>query len=166
MTNNDQRFGEDSAPHVPPPVITETKSNFWPVLCHLSVFSMFVIPFGNIISPLVIWMMRKDEEPAVDLHGKATVNFQLTISLAYVVLVFFLVILGLFFGFDIFTNPGSWKSGMSSVFSLIALTGVIFLGVFIFMALGLWSFALIVVNSVRAYDGKTPWFAPMIRFIR
>ncbi|MEA3495316.1 MAG: DUF4870 domain-containing protein [Bacteroidota bacterium] len=48
------------------------------MLCHLSVFSGFVIPFGNIIVPLIIWKMKKYEFPLVDDQGKEVLNFQIS----------------------------------------------------------------------------------------
>lgn len=50
--------------------------------CHLSALSGLVVPFGNILGPLLIWQIKKDEFPSVVIHGKAALNFQLTIFLA------------------------------------------------------------------------------------
>ena len=50
--------------------------------CHLSALAGFLVPFGNIIGPLIIWQMKKHEFPSVDAHGKAALNFQLTVSIA------------------------------------------------------------------------------------
>ncbi|MBD3169044.1 MAG: DUF4870 domain-containing protein, partial [candidate division Zixibacteria bacterium] len=41
----------------------------WAMLCHISTFAGFVVPFGNIIGPLVIWMIKKDEFPLVADQG-------------------------------------------------------------------------------------------------
>jgi len=52
------------------------------MLCHLSALAGFVgVPFGNIIGPLIVWQIKKNEIPAVDLHGKASLNFQITTTL-------------------------------------------------------------------------------------
>ncbi len=54
----------------------------WDVLCHLSALAMFLaIPFGNILGPLVIWLLKKDELGSVDAHGKESLNFQISLSL-------------------------------------------------------------------------------------
>ncbi|MFZ5518060.1 MAG: DUF4870 domain-containing protein [Candidatus Zhuqueibacterota bacterium] len=55
--------------------------NIWAMLCHISVFSVFFIPFGNIISPLAIWLIKKDELPFVNDQGKEVVNFQITLTI-------------------------------------------------------------------------------------
>ena len=49
-------------------------------LCHLSSFASFLIPLGNILGPLVIWLLRKDDLPSVDKHGKAALNFNISIA--------------------------------------------------------------------------------------
>ena len=57
----------------------------WAMACHLSALSGFVIPFGNIIGPLVIWLIKKDTMPLVDQHGKESLNFQITVLIAAVI---------------------------------------------------------------------------------
>lgn len=57
----------------------------WEMLCHLSALAGFIIPFGNIIGPLVIWLMKKNEFPSVDAHGKESLNFQITVMIAAIV---------------------------------------------------------------------------------
>ena len=49
-------------------------------LCHLSSFASFFIPLGNILGPLVVWLLRKDALPSVDRHGKAALNFNISIA--------------------------------------------------------------------------------------
>ena len=49
-------------------------------LCHLSSFSSFFVPFGNILGPFVVWLLRKNHMPAVDKHGKAALNFNISIA--------------------------------------------------------------------------------------
>ena len=53
------------------------------MLCHLSALLGFVgVPFGNVLGPLLVWQIKKNEFPSVDVHGKAALNFQLTILIA------------------------------------------------------------------------------------
>ena len=51
------------------------------MFCHLSAFAAFFVPLGNIWGPLVFWLVKKDESPEVDAHGKESLNFQLSITL-------------------------------------------------------------------------------------
>ena len=55
------------------------------MLCHLSALAGFVIPFGNILGPLLVWQIKKNEFPSVDIHGKAALNFQITVTIAALV---------------------------------------------------------------------------------
>lgn len=69
----------------------------WAMICHLSALAGFIIPFGNIIGPLVAWQMKKDTMPLVDQHGKEALNFQITVTIAALIcLLLFLVIIGVF----------------------------------------------------------------------
>ena len=51
------------------------------MLCHLASFAGMIIPFGDILGPLVMWLMKKDQSPFVDLHGKEAVNFHISMYL-------------------------------------------------------------------------------------
>ncbi|WP_409424310.1 DUF4870 domain-containing protein [Pseudoalteromonas sp. RW-H-Ap-1] len=57
----------------------------WAMLCHLSALAGFIVPFGSVLGPLIIWLIKKDEMPIVDLHGKKSLNFQITMAIAYFV---------------------------------------------------------------------------------
>lgn len=57
----------------------------WGMLCHLVAFSGLIVPFGAIIGPLIIWLIKKDEMPFVDDQGKESLNFQLTMFIAAVI---------------------------------------------------------------------------------
>jgi uncharacterized Tic20 family protein len=48
------------------------------MLCHiLAIFTGF-------LGPLIIWLIKKDDMPFVDRHGKEALNFQLTVLIAWV----------------------------------------------------------------------------------
>jgi hypothetical protein len=49
------------------------------VLCHLLGF------FTSFVGPLIIWLIKKDQMPYVDHHGKEALNFQITLAIAYVI---------------------------------------------------------------------------------
>jgi len=72
------------------------------MFCHLAalaggllgVATGIPIPFGNILGPLIIWLVKKDTMPLVDQHGKESLNFQITVSIAIAacLVLFFLVL--------------------------------------------------------------------------
>lgn len=57
----------------------------WAMLCHIGTLAGFIIPFGNIIAPLIIWSMKKTDSSLVDDQGKESLNFQITMTIAGVV---------------------------------------------------------------------------------
>ena len=62
----------------------ESQARTWNMLCHLSALAGYIIPFGNVLGPLLVWQIKKNEFPSVDQHGKAALNFQLTVLIALV----------------------------------------------------------------------------------
>ena len=55
------------------------------MLCHLSALAGFFIPFGNIVGPLIVWLVKKDESALVDENGKKALNFQISITIYAIV---------------------------------------------------------------------------------
>lgn len=70
----------------------------WAMFCHLSSLIIFLgIPFGNIIGPLVIWILKKDSSPFVDRQGKESLNFQISMTIYILVsIVLVLLLVGIF----------------------------------------------------------------------
>ena len=54
----------------------------WATLCHVGALSMYLgIPFGHIIVPLVIWLIKKNEFPFVEDQGRESLNFQISMTI-------------------------------------------------------------------------------------
>ena len=88
---------QPSQPTTPtPPPGTESQARTWNMLCHLSALAGFIIPFGNILGPLLVWQIKKNEIPSTNVHGKAALNFQITVTLAAFIGVVVAVILSFF----------------------------------------------------------------------
>jgi len=52
------------------------------MLCHLLALCGLVMPFGgNILGPLVLWLVKKDTMPFVDDQGKESLNFQISVAI-------------------------------------------------------------------------------------
>jgi uncharacterized protein len=82
--NHEKPMTDQPPPVNPPPSPDRT----WDMLCHLSALAGYVIPFGNIIAPLIIWQIKKTELPSVDVHGKEAVNFQISVLIYTFVSIF------------------------------------------------------------------------------
>lgn len=58
----------------------------WAMCCHLSALAMYIgIPFGNIIGPLIVWLIKRDEFAQVDVHGKESLNFQISMTIYMII---------------------------------------------------------------------------------
>jgi uncharacterized Tic20 family protein len=52
----------------------------WGMFCHLAALAMFTsIPFANIIGPLILWLIKKEDFAFVDDQGKEALNFQISV---------------------------------------------------------------------------------------
>ncbi len=76
----------------PGPVITPVtgspsqEERTFGLLVHLAALSQYVgLPFGNVVGPLILWLVKKDSMPFVDRHGKEAVNFNISVLIYGVV---------------------------------------------------------------------------------
>ncbi len=66
----------------------------WAILCHLSGFLGYAIPLSNIVVPLVIWLVKKQDSKHMNEVGKEVVNFQISMviwSIISAILMFVLI---------------------------------------------------------------------------
>src|SRR5262245_48391856 len=80
----------------PTPTPDESKARTWNMLCHLSALAFFIVPFGSVLGPLLVWQIKKNEIPSVEVHGKASLNFQLTLLIVLIPSIFVTAILSAF----------------------------------------------------------------------
>jgi uncharacterized Tic20 family protein len=74
------------APAAPPPsmALIPAEDRSWAVGAHLSAVATVIVPFGNVFGPLAVWLMKKQNSPWVAKHALAALNFQITMTLAFV----------------------------------------------------------------------------------
>ncbi len=72
------------APGYYPPAAADGQ-NTWAMLCHLTSLSGYFVPLGNILGPLIIWLVKKDQMPLVDDQGKESLNFQISVTIYFLV---------------------------------------------------------------------------------
>lgn len=77
--------------------LTDDQARQWAVGAHLAGLSSLVgIP--GVIGVLVVWLIKKDEHPLVDEHGKEALNFQISLFIyAAISAVLVLLLVGLLF---------------------------------------------------------------------
>ena len=93
-------------PGAPPALATgETQEErTWGMLCHLlALLGYVLVPLGNIIGPLVVWLLKREESAFVDQQGKASLNFQISLCIYFIIgemicAVLALIIIGLLLG--------------------------------------------------------------------
>lgn len=70
----------------------------WGMLAHLSaLLGYLILPFGNIIAPLVIWLVKKDQSQFVADQAKESLNFQISLMIYAVISgILLLIVIGFF----------------------------------------------------------------------
>src|SRR4051794_18465566 len=55
----------------------------WAMFCHLSSLLgvVLVVPGLNIIGPVVMWLLKREEHPFIDDQGKEAVNFHISMAI-------------------------------------------------------------------------------------
>ena len=65
------------------------------VLTHLSQLLDFVTGIGGFLVPLIIWLIKKDEVFDMDRHGKAILNFRISMFIYILICVPAILLFGL-----------------------------------------------------------------------
>jgi uncharacterized Tic20 family protein len=132
LTNERKSMAETGTPTPAQPIQTPTPPNtdeaqarMWNMLCHLSAL-VICLP---IIGPLLVWQIKKSEFPSVEVHGKAALNFQITVLLA--------------------TLAGVAASLILSVVHLSILMSLLF------PLIGLAYLILVIIAGIKANNGET-----------
>ncbi|MGK7896812.1 MAG: DUF4870 domain-containing protein [Xenococcus sp. (in: cyanobacteria)] len=73
-------------------MIKDKETRQWAMLLHLSQLAGLLVPLAGLIIPILIWQLKKEEMPELDVHGKIVVNWIIS-GLIYSVICFILVFL-------------------------------------------------------------------------
>jgi uncharacterized protein len=130
--------------------VPSSDARTWAMLSHLAGLANFTsVPFGNILAPLIIYLFKKDQDPFIAEHGKESLNFQITVTIAGIALLlayvttFFVTIIGT-------RNAWPWP--------LIVIACLVLLLVF--------DVVNVAVAAVRSYNGDHARYPLSIRFLR
>lgn len=79
-------------------IVSDPQEKQWGMFTHLAAFGTFVLPFaGNVIGPLIIYLIKKDEYEFVNDQGKEVLNFQITWSIIFTISAFLIIVgIGIF----------------------------------------------------------------------
>ncbi len=64
----------------------------WLTLLHLLPIIGFIIPFANLIIPLILWIYKREGNIQLEEQGRAVINFHATVVIGYMISVLLLVI--------------------------------------------------------------------------
>ncbi|MFN0068733.1 MAG: DUF4870 domain-containing protein [Limisphaerales bacterium] len=121
---------------LPPAAPAHDDARTWIVGCHLAGLLGLVLPsFGAMIGPLVVWLLKKADDPRIDANGREALNFQISIFIY------------------------SWVLGVIGALTWFILIGFVFLGMAILV--GLFGVVMAVVAAVKASNGEDQYRYPL-----
>lgn len=124
----------------------KTEDNTFLIWLHLSVMLGYVLPLGNIILPLILWLSNKNKINYVNEQGKNMLNFQILYSVVTSSLMF-MGIFGKIMHQDLFIR-------FQTILIILFFCGMI-------------NFLFPIINAVRISKGTVKNFYPVIiRFIK
>jgi len=135
-TESEQPDSEAAQQQKPPGQMTDEQARGWSMLCHLGAFAGLIIPLGNIIAPLVFWFIKKEESAFVDDQGKESLNFQISLT------IYFLI------------------AGIAGMFVWLLL-GRVLLSI-----VGIFGIVFVIIAAVKANRGEKYRYPRCIRFIK
>jgi uncharacterized Tic20 family protein len=126
--------------------------NLWLAALHIS--NMFTI----VLVPLLIWSWKKKESYKIDQHGRAVLNFQITMTLLLFAAMFFMLVL--LPGLLIFMIISGGES------NILPMTLLASLSLAPFILIGIFTTYQAVVNTIRVM-GERPFHYPLsIPFVK
>lgn len=128
---------------------TEKDARNWAIFCHLSAFLVFLIPLGNVLGPLAIWLIKRNDYAFVNNQGKAVLNFQFSMTIYGLIAVIFL--------FGLFYTSSRGFDAMDSYMFLIAL---------FIMAIQIAYSALIIMAAAKSNKGILYKYPLAIEFLK
>ncbi len=90
-TPSDNPFASPLTSGGPPPVppivdVPDKDACQWAMLCHVAALAQFALPsFGQIVGPLIVWLLKREQHPFIDEQGKESLNFQISVTLYAIV---------------------------------------------------------------------------------
>jgi len=131
--------------HIPPPAgLPSQEERQWAMFAHLSalvggLLTSAIGGWGFFIGPLVIWLMKKDTMPFVADQAKESLNFNITVSAIFLVLL---------------------------ILTIVTLGIGALLTVPVMLVVGIGALVLIVIASMKANEGVAYRYPFAIRLIK
>src|SRR5580704_5157137 len=132
----------------------------WAMAAHLSALAAIAgLPFGHVLGPLIVYLVKGHESEFVGQHARASLNYQITVSIFAIVGILTFICIALGFAFS--SSSRSEETGFA----------VGFFGIWIALAIGalllfLFSIIFIIMGTVAANEGRPYTYPFAIRFLR
>ena len=131
---------------------------------HLSALVAVVgLPFGHLIGPLIVYLVKGGESAFVGQHARASLNYQLTISLAALVAIVIGIVVFIFF---VAYASGLPEHSHASDSAAIGLAGTWVIALAIFLIAVTASIVFIIMGTVAASEGRPFTYPFSIRFLK
>lgn len=137
-------------------------NNSLATILHISQLIKYIIPFGGIIFPLIIWSAKKNQGTLVDDTGKSVLNFNISMFIYSVVFLFLYIFGVLYFVFDFAIEVD--RTGEE--FIPIAMLTYIFIGIGIIIMFYVFEFILALVGAIKASNGEVYQYPLSIKFLK
>jgi uncharacterized protein len=136
-----------------------TQERNWAMAAHLSALVAIAgLPFGHVLGPLVVYLIKGHESEFVGEHAKASLNYQITISVLFLVAVIVAVAWTL-----AYVVPMSASSSDTTPAGVAILWIAFAAAVLIVLLL---SIVFIIMGTIAAGEGRPYTYPLAIRFLR
>jgi uncharacterized protein len=126
----------------PPPFMSPNQDDkLWAALSHALTLVAGIIPFGQIIAPLVIWLVKKDQSRFAAQHALESLNFRISMILYALVWVPFAIIC--FFTIILFP-----------------------VAILVCVAVGVFSLVVVIVGIVKGANGESYRYPLSLRLVK
>jgi hypothetical protein len=110
------------------------------MLAHLSAFAGLIVPMGNVIGPLIVWLLKRDQSAEIDEHGKESVNFQISMTI--------------------------YIAGLSVIAFILMFVLIGFLLIPVIVIMFIVDAVFVIIASIKANDGQMYRYPMTIRLVK
>ncbi|WP_193199252.1 DUF4870 domain-containing protein [Nostoc sp. MG11] len=144
----------------------------WAMLCHISALLAWLLLFFlvfigiplylplNLLAPLLIWRFKKAQYSWIDLQGKESLNFQISLTFYTLIVIFLSLIL-------VVTSCGIAVTSNSTVNEVkITFDGLLIMFMSLILLVMLLQSFLVTFAAIKAYKGEHYRYPLTIRVLR
>lgn len=144
----------------------------WAMLCHISALLAWLLLFFlvfigiplylplNLLAPLLIWRFKKVQYPWIDLQGKESLNFQISLTFYTLIVIIFSLIL-------VVSSCGIAVTSNSTVNEVkTTLDGLLIMFMSLILLVMLLQSFLVTFAAIKAYKGEHYRYPLTMRVLR